>query len=101
VSTLDARIANLKAKLEQAKAQKAQQEARKRATDAKRRRSEDTRRKVLVGAVILSKVERGEWSPQQLHALLDPALTRADDRALFGLPVAETTTAPTPEATTA
>jgi len=40
-----------------------------------------------VGAAILAKVERDEWPESKLLALLDATLTRADDRALFGLPL--------------
>jgi len=57
-----------------------------RAQAAKAERSRDTRRKVLVGAVILARVERGEWPREKLLALLDTALTRPDERALFDLP---------------
>jgi uncharacterized protein YpiB (UPF0302 family) len=80
------RIATLEAKLKEAKAKQQQIEARQRAADAKRSRQQDTRRKVLVGALILSRVERGEWPREKLLAMLDAALTRADDRALFELP---------------
>ena len=79
-------IAALEAKLKQAKARKQLAEARKRVTEQKLSRRKDTRRKVLVGAVILSRVERGEWPRDKLLALLDSHLTRTDDRALFGLP---------------
>ena len=75
------------ATLKQAKAAKQQIEARKRAADSKLKRSQDTRRKILVGATILAKVERGEWPQDKLLAMLDAALTRADDRALFDLAV--------------
>jgi hypothetical protein len=51
----------------------------------KRQRSDDTRRKILVGAVILAKVDHGEWPKERLREWMDKALTRADDRALFGL----------------
>ena len=43
------------------------------------------RRKILVGAVILAKVERGKWPKERLREMLDQALTRADDRVLSGL----------------
>lgn len=79
-------IAALETKLKQAKAKKQKIEAQKRAAEAKVKRSQDTRRKILVGAAILAKVERGEWPKDKLHAMLDAALTRADDRALFDLP---------------
>lgn len=83
------RIATLEAKLKEAKAKQQQIEARQRAAEAKRTRQQDTRRKVLVGALILSRVERGEWPREKLLAMLDTALTRADDRALFDLPISE------------
>ena len=86
MATVDERIAALEAKLKQEKAKKQQIEARKRAAEQKQKRANDTRRKVLVGAVILAKVERGEWPEEKLLATMDEALTRADDRALFGLP---------------
>ncbi|MBU2808282.1 mobilization protein [Acidithiobacillus ferrooxidans F221] len=86
MATLEERIAALEAKLKQEKAKKQQIEARKRAMESKRKRSEDTRRKILVGAVILARVERGEWPQEKLLAMLDATLTRDDDRALFDLP---------------
>lgn len=79
-------IAALETKLKQAKARKQKLEARKRAAERKVERSQDTRRKILVGAAILAKVERGEWPKDKLLAMLDTALTRDDDRALFELP---------------
>lgn len=92
--TIEERIAALEAKLKQAKAQKQQIEARKRAAESKARRAEDTRRKILIGAVILAKVERGEWPKNELLAMLDAALTRTDDRELFDLPPLPPATAP-------
>ena len=87
MATIDERIATLEAKLKQEKARKQLIEARKRAAESKLKRSQDTRRKILVGAAILAKVERDEWPESKLLALLDATLTRADDRALFGLPI--------------
>lgn len=87
MATIDERIATLEAKLKQEKARKQLIEARKRAAESKLKRSQDTRRKILVGAAILAKVERDEWPEAKLLALLDATLTRADDRALFGLPI--------------
>ena len=82
---IEDRIADLERRLKQAKALKQQQVARERAVERKRQRSDETRRKILVGAVVLAKVERGEWPQERLRELMDQALTRADDRALFGL----------------
>ena len=87
MATIENTIASLEAKLKQAKAKKQQIEARKRALETKEERAKDTRRKILVGAAILTKVERGEWPRDKLLAMLDSALTRTDDRALFDLPV--------------
>lgn len=89
MATIEERIAALETKLKQEKAKKQQIEARKRAAESKAKRSIDTRRKILVGAAILAKVERGEWPQDKLLAMLDASLTRADDRALFDLPVAK------------
>ena len=85
MATIEERIAALETKLKQEKAKKQQIEARKRAAESKAKRSIDTRRKILVGAAILAKVERGEWPQDKLLAMLDASLTRADDRALFDL----------------
>ena len=90
MATIEERIAALEAKLKQEKAKKQQLEARKRAAESKAKRAQDTRRKILVGAAVLAKVERGEW-PQQdkLLVLMDASLTRPDDRALFDLPAVQ------------
>ena len=80
--------------VKQLKAQRDMVEARKLQTMLKGQRSDDTRRKILVGAAILAKVERGEWPQDKLLALLNASLTRADDRALFDLPA--TAAAPQP-----
>ena len=90
MASIDERIAALEAKLKQEKARKAKILARQRAAQAKLTRQQDTRRKILVGAAILAKVERGEWPKDKLLAMMDATLTRADDRALFGLPAPTT-----------
>ena len=36
---------------------------------------------------MLAKLERGEIDEKKTRAILDQALTRADDRALFDVPV--------------
>ena len=85
MANIDTVIAELETKLKQAKAKKQQTEALKRTLEQKRKRTEDTRRKVLVGAILLAKVERGEWPKERLLTLLVGELTRDDDRALFDL----------------
>lgn len=92
MATVDERIAALKEKLKQEQEKKAKIEAKKRAAEAKKVRADDTRKKVLVGAVILARVERGEWPADKLLSMMDKALTRTDDRGLFGLPPIKPTT---------
>jgi hypothetical protein len=47
---------------------------------------EELRRKILAGAVLLAKVEAGEFEEETLKAWMSAALTREDDRRLFELP---------------
>jgi hypothetical protein len=68
--------AQLKAQIQQAKAAE-------RTLEKKR----DTRRKILVGAAVLAKVERGEWPQQDLNLMMDGFLSRPLERELFGLDV--------------
>ena len=83
---LDERITALEGRLKQLKAKQQRVEARRRAIDSRRARKQDTRRKVLVGAIVLARVEQGRLSEAELRGWLDEALERADDRALFDLP---------------
>jgi hypothetical protein len=78
------KIAQLEEKLRQLKAREQSVEARRRTLELRRSRKADTRRKILVGAIVLAKVERGEIAAADLRSWLDAALTRVDDRALFG-----------------
>ena len=83
---LDERISALEGRLKQLKAQQQQKDARRRAVESRRARRDDTRRKVLVGAIVLARIERGELAREALQAWLDDALSRPEDRALFDLP---------------
>jgi ferric-dicitrate binding protein FerR (iron transport regulator) len=85
MDTIESRIEAAKKKLKQLTAQKQQVEARKRTEESKRKRTDDTRRKILVGAAILAKVERGEWPESRLLDMMDKVLTRPDERTLFAL----------------
>jgi hypothetical protein len=87
---LDERISGLEAKLKQLKTRQARIDARKRALVSSRARKDDTRRKILAGAIVLARVEQGQIPKEEFRAWLDAALTRADDRALFALPVRNT-----------
>jgi hypothetical protein len=83
---LDDQISTLQQKLSELKLRQQRLDARKRAVDALRERKATTRRKILVGGIVLAKVQQGEIDDAQFRGWLDQALTRADDRALFGLP---------------
>jgi hypothetical protein len=85
---LDERISSLETKLQQLKTRQARLEARKKALASRRARKDDTRRKILVGAVVLAKVNQGVLEESVLRGWLEGALERADDRALFDLPLA-------------
>lgn len=85
------RVKELEEKLRQAKALKQKVEARVKAVENKEKRAADTRRKILVGAAILGKVERGEWPKDKMLEMMNQQLTRADDRLLFDLPLGEET----------
>lgn len=94
MATIQDKIAALetehKKKIAQLKAQDELIQARKLKALLKGKRSDDTRRKILVGAAILAKVERGEWPEEKFVAMMSAILTRPDDRALFNLPEAKT-----------
>ena len=79
------RIATLEDRLKQLKAKQHLIDNRRRTLETRRNRKEDTRRKILVGAIVLAKVEHGEMSGAQLRQWLSESLTRPDDRALFEL----------------
>jgi hypothetical protein len=82
---VDERIEALEAKLKQLKAQQQRKEARARTIASRRARHQELRRKILVGAIVLAKVDNGEFDRKILNGWLAEALTRADDRALFEL----------------
>jgi hypothetical protein len=79
------RIEALEAKLKQLKVQHQRKEARNRAVTARRTRRDELRRKILVGAIVLAKVETGEIEESVLKQWLQGAISRPEDRELFGL----------------
>ena len=82
-----AKIEELEAKLRQLKERQQAVDARRRTLESRRERKADTRRKILVGAIVLAKVEHGEIDRALLQRWLEQGLVRDDDRRLFGLPV--------------
>ena len=85
MANLSGQIDALEQRLKQLKIKQQRMEARRRSLESRRGRRDDLRRKILVGAVVLAKVEQGGFQQATLDEWLDAALTRADDRALFGL----------------
>jgi hypothetical protein len=79
------RIQALEENLKQLNVLQQRKEARARSVKGRRSRREELRRKFLVGAVVLAKVEAGEIEEKILKQWLDPAVTKPEDRALFGL----------------
>jgi hypothetical protein len=79
------KIQTLEERLKQLKAKQQRVAARKRTLESRRTRRDDTRRKILVGAIVLAKVDQGVIQESVLRGWLDGALSRADDRALFRL----------------
>lgn len=75
------RLEKLLEKEAQLKAQIQQAKAVERTLEKKR----DTRRKILIGAAVMARIERGEWPRQDLLKMMDGFLTRPHERALFDL----------------
>lgn len=82
---LDDQISALQGRLSQLKLRQQRLDARRQAIEAQRERKAETRRKILVGGIVLEKLRQGQIDGEQFRGWLDQALTRADDRALFGL----------------
>jgi hypothetical protein len=85
MTRLTERIATLEEQIQALKMRQRRVDARRRTVDSQRERREDTRRKILVGALVLTQVERGDYPKDKLLKALDQYLTRPDDKALFGL----------------
>jgi hypothetical protein len=82
---VDERIQALETQLRQLKTLQTRKEAWARTAAAKKTRGEELRRKILAGAVPLAKIEAGEFEDKTLREWIDKALTRPEDRELFGL----------------
>ncbi len=92
MGTLAERITKAEEKLKQLKAEQQKVEARKKAAEVKRSRQDETRRKILVGAIVLAKLEDGSYPEAEFTAMMETALIRNEDRKLFGLAVVDTET---------
>ncbi len=54
---------------------------------SQQKRKEDTRRKILLGALMIEMMEKGELDEKKILKRLDGYLTKDIDRNLFPLPV--------------
>jgi predicted negative regulator of RcsB-dependent stress response len=84
-TTAKSDLAEAERRLAQLKARQERLDARLAYLQSVRARKDDTRRKILAGAILLAKVESGDFELRTLKRWLDKALTRKDDRSLFGL----------------
>jgi large subunit ribosomal protein L7/L12 len=62
-----------------------------RAAEANQKRKQETRRKILLGALVMEMMERGDLDRGVMMKALDGFLVRSADRMLFGLAVDEST----------
>lgn len=86
MSKIEATITALENQLKQVKALKQKIEARKKTLASKKTRAADTKKKILIGALMLEKMDQQEETKIRILAELDQFLTRDSDRALFDLP---------------
>jgi len=56
------------------------------AQESEKKRKQETRRKILLGAWVLNKIEKGDWSKDDIWNEMDEYLTKEVDRKLFDLP---------------
>ena len=85
MANISGQIDALEQRLKQLKAKQQQSEARRRSIESRRAKRDELRRKILVGGVVLAKVEQGGFQRATLDEWLDAALTRAEDRKVVGL----------------
>jgi hypothetical protein len=85
MADITAKIDALEQRLRQLKVKQQRIEARRRTLESRRARREELRRKILVGGIVLAKVEEGAIPRATLVEWLEGALTKDEDRVLFGL----------------
>jgi hypothetical protein len=85
MKNMDERIATLEDKLRQLKARQQRADEKRKRLEAKQTKKTDLRRRLLVGTVVLEKIQRGELDDDKFRKWLDTALVRPVDRALFDL----------------
>lgn len=81
---LKSRLAATEQKLKEIKeARKASAKARR--SDCKQSKADKDRKILLVGDAVMRRLERGEWDEVDFRQMMDEALARPVDRALFDL----------------
>ena len=60
--------------------------AKERNKHTQQQRKEDTRRKILLGALMMEMIKKGELDEKKIRKKLDGYLTKDIDRKLFDLP---------------
>jgi hypothetical protein len=85
MSTIEDQISAARDRLRVLEERRKKNEARRKSIESKMERKAETRRKILVGAIVLARVEQGRLDQALLRGWMDEALERTDDRALFGL----------------
>lgn len=88
MSEKETKIERLERQLRQEREKQRRREIKERAEESKRARALETRQKILIGGMVLARIERGliAISESDLRAMLDADLTRPHDRAAFDLP---------------
>lgn len=84
-TAIDEKIKALEEKLKQEKAKKRRMEAAKKAAENQALRKLETRKKILLGAMVISRMEKSPEFKAQWMSAINRELTRSDDRQLFGL----------------
>jgi hypothetical protein len=84
MTTLKSRVAATDKKINEIKeARKASDKARRQ--QYKQSKADHDRKVMLVGDAVLRRVDRGEWDEAEFRQMMDEALSRPADRALFDL----------------
>jgi hypothetical protein len=85
VKKTEARIATMEQQLKALRERHRKAESKRKREEVQRAKKDDARRKLLAGAVVLEKVDRGEINEALFRKWLDSVLTQQEDRALFNL----------------
>jgi large subunit ribosomal protein L7/L12 len=82
---MEERIASMEQQLKTLRERHQKAEAKRKREETQQAKKDEARRKMLAGALVLEKVDRGEINEGQFRKWLDSALTLPEDRALFKL----------------